>query len=53
MHLVLTRAARDECKNVKGKKLSIRVDGGRGIANAMNTSPRVNSGEYLQGLHVQ
>ena len=28
------------------------VDGVRGIAKAMNTSSRVNSGKYLQGLHV-
>ena len=30
----------------------IGVDGGRGIANAMNISSRVNSREYVQGLHV-
>ena len=36
--------------NDKCTWLSIRVDGGRGIANAMNISSRVNSGEYLHGL---
>ena len=33
--------------------LSIGVYRWKGIAKAMNTSSRVISGEYLQGLHVQ
>ena len=33
--------------------LSIGVYRWKGIAKVMNTSSRVNSGEYLQGLLVQ
>ena len=39
--------------NGKYTWLSIGVYRWKGIAKAMNTSPRVISREYLQGLHMQ
>ena len=52
MHLVITRATRDECKNGKGKKLSIRIYQWSGIAKAVGTKSQENNREYLRNLLV-
>ena len=52
-YLVITRSTGKHCMNGEYTWLSIGVYRWKGIAKAMNTSSRVISGEYLQGLHVQ
>ena len=52
-YLVITRSTGKHCMNGEYMRLSIGVYRWKGIAKAMNTSSRVNSGEYLQGLLVQ
>ena len=51
--LVITRSTGKHCMNGEYTWLSIRVYRWKGIAKVMNTSSWVNSGECLQGLHVQ